>query len=866
MENKDFVFGIENWCSVKYYGPDDHEGRYHWFANNDRIPLKNGFPVDSIIEKFTDGSGKQYSEEIFDTANEPVYYELEYEGNKRYFKNLLLSTYFFNKRSLTKYFVNMTQLIEEGRDILFLIDCGDYNKLESVNISRRVFDLIKSGKCKIILNTSYEPYSTEKFEFMKRLQDFATRYSLNKINLKVITGNLIVENDPTKDYEFIPYCYFLEHPWFIEKDAFLTEANPDQRFKDIQDTFKTKKELFLKINRTIKSFDKKVLCYNRRAHPHRRVLFYRFYKNDLIRENTYLSLNNEDQHRFISYDAEFEITKEESDSINEFYIKNPQNWVFDGKDLHINLANNFEEYHHKRTFVSVVSETASNYETVFFSEKIFKPIYACQPFLIAGNPNSLKMLKQFGFKTFGKWWDESYDEEPLFHVRLSKIEAILENLCSKSDKELQEMLVEMEDVLAYNYDLFTKVNNEYFKQVFSNITFLESDLIRDIDFEASSMCNAGCSVCPRRRDGHYTEFTQTYWTLEDTKSIIDESIVRGLSGFNVCGNFGDGMANPEMADIIEWVRTINKTCSINIRTNAGVGKKRDYERLARAKTILSFGIDGIGKSNELYRVNAKWEKLYENFTAFCNIAEPWQKEIQFILWAETTDQLLGILDLAESAECEHLYLREPYTHGEFTEVHNIKGESTHFLTTIKHPDLQLVARRWHMSEYKELRELIIRANIPTTPLKTSDLSVKPNKCALRAPYTHTDVTFTQEELAELSSYKIQTCFSKNRDNLRDLTRSSYNIYLTHNKLLMPCCMIPPQISNAMTHYVGTETNYQKETLNKMLELGFESFSLKGKTLKEVINTGILRKFVYDDLESGKALGMCKVACGKCNLI
>ena len=866
MENKDFAFGIENWCSVKYYGPDDHEGRYHWFADNTRVPLKNGFPVDSIIEKWTDENGKQFSQEIFDTTNEPIYYELEYKGVKRYFKNLLLSTYFFNKRSLTEYFVDLHKLAEEGRNVLFLIDCGDYNKLESVNISKEVYDLIKNGRCKIILNTSYEPYSTEKYEFIERLENFATKYHLNNNNLKVITGNLAVQNDPTKDYEFIPYCYFLEHPWFIEKDAFSTEEAPEQRFKDIQNTFKIKKELFLGINKTIESFDKKVLCYNRRAHPHRRILFYRFFRNDLIRENTYLSLNNQDQHRFVSYDAEFEITKEESDAINQFYVDNPQNWVFDGKNLHVNLANNFEENYHKRTFVSVVSETASNYETIFFSEKIFKPIYACQPFLIAGNPNSLKTLKQFGFKTFDKWWDESYDEEPLFHIRLSKIESILENLCSKSDTELRNILIEMEEVLAHNYDLFTKINNEYFKQIFSSITFLESDLIRDIDFEASSMCNAGCSVCPRRRDGHYTEFTQTYWTLQDTKNIIDESIIKRLLGFNVCGNFGDGMANPELASIIEWVRDLNKTCSINVRTNGGVGRKQDYERLAKAKAMLSFGIDGIGDKNELYRVNVKWEKLYENFIAFCNVTEPWQKEIQFILWGETADQLLDILNLAESTECEHLHLREPYTHGEFTEVHNIKGESTHFLTTIKHPDLQLIARRWHMSEYKELRELILKANIPATPLKTSDFSIKPNKCAIPAPYTHTEVNLTPEELTQLSNYKVQTCFSKNRDNSNDLTRSSYNIYLTHNKLLMPCCLIPPQVSNAMTHYTGTETNYQKEALNKMLGLGFENFSLKGKTLKQVINTGILRKFVYDDLEDNKALGMCRVACGKCTSI
>ena len=43
---------------------------------------------------------------------------------------------------------------------------------------------------------------------------------------------------------------------------------------------------------------------------------------------------------------------------------------------------------------------------------------------------------------------------------------------------------------------------------------LDSDLIRDIDFELSSICNAGCSVCMRRDNGHYSNFEHTYWTLD----------------------------------------------------------------------------------------------------------------------------------------------------------------------------------------------------------------------------------------------------------------------------------------------------------------------------------------------------------------
>jgi hypothetical protein len=45
-----------------------------------------------------------------------------------------------------------------------------------------------------------------------------------------------------------------------------------------------------------------------------------------------------------------------------------------------------------------------------FTEKILKPIVGLQPFVIAGNPGSLELLRNMGFRTFGSLIDESYDQ------------------------------------------------------------------------------------------------------------------------------------------------------------------------------------------------------------------------------------------------------------------------------------------------------------------------------------------------------------------------------------------------------------------------------------------------------------------------
>jgi hypothetical protein len=276
--------------------------------------------------------------------------------------------------------------------------------------------------------------------------------------------------------------------------------------------------------------------------------------------------------------------------------------------------------------------------------------------------------------------------------------------------------------------------------------------------------------------------------------------------------------------------------------------------------MICFGIDGIGNINELYRVNVKWDKLYENFKSFAQKSDSWQKEIQFLLWNETTDQIIPIIELAQEYECGRLYLRKPYTHGKFTEVFDMKGRSTHFLTELKDSSANfLIDTIWELKDLPELKQKVKNANIPIFSLRVSDLLIKPKIKFSEKKYEIKDIKLSEETNNKCIK---QTCYSKNRNNFEDLTKSLYNIYITHNKLLMPCCMIPPYISNSITHSSGTENNDQIEILNKMKTIGFNEFSLKDKTLKEVINSGVLRKFVYDDLENNKSFGLCKMHCGK----
>jgi len=91
--------------------------------------------------------------------------------------------------------------------------------------------------------------------------------------------------------------------------------------------------------------------------------------------------------------------------------------------------------------------------------------------MIIGQPLILKYLKRLGFKTFDKWWDESYDT--IFKKSLNPVQNIalrtesvvveIEKLCKLDMEEINLMYEDMKEVLEHNYNHINKLaSKEYF--------------------------------------------------------------------------------------------------------------------------------------------------------------------------------------------------------------------------------------------------------------------------------------------------------------------------------------------------------------------------------------------------------------------
>tara|TARA_R110000822_G_scaffold100807_3_gene226743 strand:+ start:4038 stop:5156 length:1119 start_codon:yes stop_codon:yes gene_type:complete len=106
------------------------------------------------------------------------------------------------------------------------------------------------------------------------------------------------------------------------------------------------------------------------------------------------------------------------------------------------------------SFFHIVTETVFYYDKLHLTEKIFKPIVASRPFILCAAPGNLAYLKSYGFKTFDRWIDESYDLESDHDTRIKKIVAEVKRITELSANDKEKMYIEMLDVLNYNFNHF----------------------------------------------------------------------------------------------------------------------------------------------------------------------------------------------------------------------------------------------------------------------------------------------------------------------------------------------------------------------------------------------------------------------------
>ena len=122
---------------------------------------------------------------------------------------------------------------------------------------------------------------------------------------------------------------------------------------------------------------------------------------------------------------------------------------------------------HFNSYFNIITECSwgpgidnNDLQKITITEKVWKPIVTFQPFILISMKDSLKKLKEWGFKTFDGFIDESYDTLETYGERKKVINKEIIRLCNMSRKELDDWYWSMEDILQHNADNLVKFTDK----------------------------------------------------------------------------------------------------------------------------------------------------------------------------------------------------------------------------------------------------------------------------------------------------------------------------------------------------------------------------------------------------------------------
>lgn len=396
-----------------------------------------------------------------DSDNNPIpnLYDLDITSNPR-LKKITVDTLLDNTY---KNFVSNTVdfFFEKGQNFVYpivLFESILFTDFNTIELSQKIIDSIRNDKAKIVIFYLTEGfYGHWDFEYTW-VNNLVEKYKFKKHQFIVVTSNLLAdEKKIDKNFTIYPYPFFLNHISFFWK---LQKFHPSTR-----KYFKNYRNFLLENIEINKQYH--FLCFNAIPKLHRLLVFSEFltkpeYEGKFILTMGRTNDNNENKfYEIVKNEAQWYNLENKNTILNflEKYNSNDER-TYDRIDLSKNGRLNGGSINveaHRKCFVNVVTETLWNTDNcVFFTEKTLKPIYVCQPFIIVGNPYTLKKMKEYGFRTFSRWWDESYDEETDESKRIEKIFKVMSDISTWNQNKCRETLLEMNETLKHNFKvLFT---------------------------------------------------------------------------------------------------------------------------------------------------------------------------------------------------------------------------------------------------------------------------------------------------------------------------------------------------------------------------------------------------------------------------
>jgi len=301
---------------------------------------------------------------------------------------------------------------------------------------------LRNGKAYLMLDQSLEGYQTP--WLWDYFHQQCNLWGISPTRIIYVTGNMIAdetydewskENNVIDKLKVIPYPHFELDMGMVCYEKIKNGLNPPS-FED-----------HINFKESNLSDIKTYACLNKRIRLHR-VWFYNYLHEANLLDSGMVSMNLFDKHGYIFEGKE--ISKERIDEILvglPFLVHEKRNDEFDDNFY----IRRFNDQISLDTYMTVISEAhcGDSDKTMFLSEKTFKVIACNHPFIIMGNKDSMRKMREIGYKTFDGFIDEGYDSLPT-HERLKYIIESIKKVNQIKDK--LEWFKSMENIVKFNQE------------------------------------------------------------------------------------------------------------------------------------------------------------------------------------------------------------------------------------------------------------------------------------------------------------------------------------------------------------------------------------------------------------------------------
>jgi hypothetical protein len=250
----------------------------------------------------------------------------------------------------------------------------------------------------------------------------------------------------------------------------------------------------------------------------------------------------------------------------------------------------------EKCFLHLITETVSdNFYTgtkirMDFMSKMGRALSFPRPFIAYGNMGLLKRLKELGFQTFDKWWDESYDDIEDYGERILKIKTLILELNKKTQEEKLLMWNEMYEVFQHNVNLLKNISyNEKRKVDLEIPNFFNNFKYETLEYMQMDEFNIGnlCVFYDKKFDGGGTTFGYNAITKPDILERIKDS----GKVLEICS--GPGFIGYTLLKRNKASKLI--LSDINLDVASFIQKTNQYNKFANVQYIHSDCFDSIDK-------------------------------------------------------------------------------------------------------------------------------------------------------------------------------------------------------------------------------------------------------------------------------